>query len=60
MVMTVSNILQMEASLDEEGGGSTVAVGSTNSSVDGSPDQGGRDASPGEDSTLGCLDLAFI
>ena len=41
--MTVSSILRREASLDEEGGGSIAAVGSTYSSVVGSPD-GGIDA----------------
>ena len=58
--MIVSSILRREASLEEEGGGSTTAVGSTNSSIEGSPDGGGRDASLVEDSTLGCLKLAFI
>ena len=58
--MIVSNILRMEASLDEEGGGSTKAVGSTNSLTDGSLDEEGRDASPVEDLTLGRLELAFI
>ena len=41
MVMTVSNILLKDASLDEEGGGSTAAVGSTYSSAMGSPEKGG-------------------
>ena len=39
----VSDILYIKASLDEEGGGSIAAVGSTYSSVVGSPD-GGIDA----------------
>ena len=47
----------MDESLEEEGGGSTVAVGSTNSSAEGSPEEGGRDASLVEYSTLGHLEL---
>ena len=43
MVMTVSNILRIESSLNEEARGSTVAVGSTNSSAVGSPDVEGLD-----------------
>ena len=39
--MTVSNILRMDESLKEEGGGSIAAVGSTYSSVMGSPKEGG-------------------
>ena len=58
--MTVSNILRREASLDEEGGGLTAVVGSTNSSIEGSLDGGGQDASPVEDSTLRRLKLALI
>ena len=42
-----------------DGGGSTTAIGSTYSSAVGSPDGGGLDASPVEDSTLGCLELTF-
>ena len=57
--MTVSSILCIEASLDEEIWGLTADVGSTNSSIVGSLDVGGLDA-PIEDSTLGCLELAFI
>ena len=49
----------MEASLGEEGGGSTVAVGSINSSADGSPNGGGRDALPMDDSTLGAFKASF-
>ena len=60
MVMAVSSILRKEASLEEEGGGSTAAVGLTNSSVVRSPEEGGWDAAPVEDSTLGRLELAFI
>ena len=60
MVMAVSSILRKEASLEEEGGGSTAVVGSTYSSVVGSPKEEGLDASPVEDSTLGCLELVFI
>ena len=44
MIMIVSNILRIESSLNEEARGSTVAVGSTNSSAVGSPDVEGRDA----------------
>ena len=58
MVITVSNMLHKDESLDEEGGGSIVVVGSTYSSVVGTP-KGGLDASPVEDSTLGRLELAF-
>ena len=54
----MSSILRIEESLDEEAGGSTAAVGSTNSSAVGSPDVGGLDA-PVKDSTLGHLELAF-
>ena len=50
--MTVSSILRREASLDEEGGGSTAVVGPTYSSAVGLPEAGGLDA-PIEDSTLG-------
>ena len=56
--MTVSSILRIEESLDEEVGGSIAAVGSTNSSAVGSLDVGGLKA-PIEDSTLGRLELAF-
>ena len=57
--MIVSSILRIEASLDEEARGSTATVGSTNSSVVGSPHVGGLDA-PVEDTTLELLELAFI
>ena len=50
----------MDESLEEEGGGSIVVVGSTYSSAEGAPEEGGRDASLVEDSTLGRLELAFI
>ena len=56
--MTMSSILHIEESLDEEVGGLTIAVRSTNSSVVGSLEVGGLDA-PIEDSTLGRLALAF-
>ena len=59
MVVIVSNILNIESSLDEDAGGSTAAVGSTNSLAVGSPDVGGLDALV-KDSTLGRLELAFI
>ena len=58
--MTISNMLRMEASPDEEGRGSTAIVGSTNSLADESLEGGGGDASPVEDSTLGCLELSFF
>ena len=56
--MIVSSILHKEESLDEDGGGSTTAVGSIYVTTEGSPD-GGLDAAPVEDSTLGHLELAF-
>ena len=59
MVMTVSSILHIESSLNEDAGGLTAVVGSTNSSAVGSPDVGGLDTLV-EDSTLGHLELAFI
>ena len=55
----LSNIARKEELLDVDGGGSTVAMGSTYASAKGSLEEGGRDASPIEDSTLGCLELAF-
>ena len=55
----LSNVARKEELLDVDGGGSTVAMGSTYASAKGSPEEGGRDASPIEDSTLGCLELAF-
>ena len=58
--MIVSNILQMLESPEVEGAGSIVTVGSTNSSAIGSLEEGGWDATPKEDSTQGCLELAFI
>ena len=56
--MTVSSILHIEASLNEEAGGSTAATRSTNASTVGSPNVGGLDA-PIEDLTLGRLKLIF-
>ena len=50
----------MDESPEVEGGGSTVEVGSTNSSAVGSLEEGGWDAAPVEDSTQGRLELAFI
>ena len=41
----------MDESPEVEGGGSIAAVGSTNSSAEGSPKEGGWDATPEEDST---------
>ena len=58
MVMIVSSILRIEESLDEDGGGSIAVVGSTYSSVVGSPDVG-LDAALVEDLTLGRLGIAF-
>ena len=58
--MTVSNIRRMLESSKAEGGGAIAAVGSTYSSVVGSPEGGGRGATPDEDSTLGHLELAHI
>ena len=59
--MTVSNIRRMLESSEAEGGGAIAAVGSTYSSVVGSPEEGGgRGATPDEDSTLGHLELAHI
>ena len=57
--MTVSSILSIESSLDEDVGGSIATIGSTNSSAVESPDVGGLDALV-EDSTLERLELAFI
>ena len=47
---------------EAEGGGSTVAVGSTYSSVVGSSEEGGGEggATPEEDSTRGRLEIALI
>ena len=50
----------MLESPEVEDGGSTAAVRSTNSSAVGSPEEGGWDATPKEDSTQGHLELAFI
>ena len=51
----------MLESSEAEGGGAIAAVGSTYSSVVGSPEErGGRGATPDEDSTLGHLELAHI
>ena len=58
--MTISYILRKLESPKVGGEGSTAAVGSTNSSVVGSPEEGGWDATPEEDSTRGHLELAFI
>ena len=55
----LSNIACKEDSLDVDGGGSMVAMGSIYASTKGSPKGGGRDASPVEDLTLGHLELAF-
>ena len=55
----VSSMVRIEEDDDVDGGGSTTAVGSTNSSTVGSLVEGPLDASPVEDSTLGHLELAF-
>ena len=55
----LSNIAHKEELVDVDGGGSTTAVGFTYASAKGSPEGGGRDASPVEDSTLEHLKLAF-
>ena len=55
----VSSIVRIDEEDDVDGGGSTAAVGSTKSSVVGSPKGGAQDASPVEDSTQGRLELAF-
>ena len=52
-------MLYKEESPNVDGGGSIAAVGFTYISIEGSPDEGGLDASPVEDSTLGRLELAF-
>ena len=60
-VITVSSILRKEAPLKEEvSGGLTVAMGSTYSLAIGSPEVGGWDAAPVEDSTQGRLELTLI
>ena len=55
----VSSIVCIDEEDDVDGGGSTAAVGSANSLVKGSPEEGPLDASPVEDSTRGRLELAF-
>ena len=55
----LSNIARKEDLLDVDGGGSMVAMGSIYASTKGSLEGGVQDASPVEDSTLGCLELAF-
>ena len=55
----VSSIVRIEEKDDVDSGGSTVAVGLTNASAVGSPEGGAQDASPVEDLTRGCLELAF-
>ena len=58
-VRHISNIVRIEEDDDVDGGGSTTAVGSKNSSVGGSPVGGSLDALPVDNSTLGRLELAF-
>ena len=55
----ISSIVHIEEDDDVDGEGSTTIVGSTNSSVVGSPVRGPLDASPVEDSTRGRLELDF-
>ena len=55
----IFSIVRIKEDDDVNNGGSTAAVGSTKSSVVGSPKGGSLDASPVEDSTRGCLELAF-
>ena len=57
MIMTISSMLRKDELLKEELRGSTVVVGSTNSSAVGSPDGGLGE--PVEDLTLWRLKLAF-
>ena len=59
MVKILSNIARKEKSPDVDSGGSTAVVGSTYTSAKESLEEGARDASPVEESTLGCLELAF-
>ena len=59
MVRHVSSIVRIDEEDDVDGGGSTVVVGSTKSSTEGSPEGWALDASPIEDSTQGRLELAF-
>ena len=55
----ISSIVRIKEDDDVNNGGSTATVGSTKSSTVGSPKRGSLDASPIEDSTRGCLELAF-
>ena len=55
----LSNLAHKEELVDVDGGGSTTAVGFTYASAKGSPEGGGRDASPIDDLTRGRLELAF-
>ena len=55
----VSSIVHIDEEDVVDGGGSTVAMGSTKSSAIGSPKGGALDASPIEDLTRGHLELAF-
>ena len=52
-------MVRTKESLAVKGGRSTVVMGSTKSSVVGSPEGATQDASPVEDSTQGRLELAF-
>ena len=55
----MSNILQKLESPEVKGGGFTAAIESIYSSIVGSPEGGGRGATPEEDSTQGRLELAL-
>ena len=55
----VSKIVCIDEEDDVDREGSTTAIGSTKSSAIRSPEGGALDASPVEDSTLGCLELTF-
>ena len=59
MVRHVSSIVCIEKDDDVDNGGSMATVGSTKFLAIGSPEGGSLDASPIEDSTRGCLKLAF-
>ena len=56
---TIFNIVRIEKALNVDGGGSTTTMGSTKASAKGSLEGGAQDASRVEDSTRGCLELAF-
>ena len=60
MIMTVSNVRRMSKSSEVDSGGTTVAVGSTNTLAEVSPvEVGGRGITP-EGSSLGFLEPALL